>query len=275
MEPLSDPKVLRLNYNVYRRTSIRSTSSSTSPTLPTMSIPWSAPALSTPPQLVVLGLWPSATSEQIQYYTEGYAELYPAARLVLLHCSATLDRQVSKTLDALTAEPLRTTPDILLHLFGEEGATHASRLLRAYQIRTGMPMAVNAVIMDSVPRLVIPSFRKAVQSPQQLLALVYLIILLIWRAASAILTFWHAGRRRRRNQIDLNNSVLVPRGVRKCYIFEEADLMFSWCNSPVGGDDEIERQDFTVKRSSVDDKGRRTGDQERYWLAIENVWNGP
>ena len=274
MEPLIDPKVLRLNCNIHRRTSIRSTSSSTSPTLSPLSIPWSAPALSTPPQLVVLGLWPSATSEQIQYYTQGYAALYPAARLVLLHYSGTHDRQVSNTLDALTAGPLHTTPDILLHLFGEEGATHASRLLRAYKIRTGIPLAVNAVIMDSVPKLVIPSFRKATQSLQQLLGLAYLVMLLFWHAAIAIFTFWQAGQRRRRNQRDLNDPFLVPRGVRKCYIFEEADLMFSWCDSPVKGDDEIERQDFTVKRSSIDEKGRWTGDQERYWLAIENVWNG-
>ena len=89
------------------------------------------------------------------------------------------------------------------------------------------------------------------------------------------LTFWHAERRARQTQRDLKDPFLLPTEARKCYIFAAKDLMFTWCDSPVERPDEkLERQEYAVKRSSIDEKGRWTGDQERYWLGIENAWEG-
>ena len=48
--------------------------------------------------------------------------------------------------------------------------------------------------------------------------------------------------------------------------------MFSW--GEIGEDGQAERREFRVRRKGVDARGRWTGDQERYWMSIEGVWEG-
>ncbi|KAK0249272.1 hypothetical protein LTR35_018416, partial [Friedmanniomyces endolithicus] len=113
--------------------------------------------MSLPPETVVLGLWPYATDEQVQFYKRGYAALYPDTLLLLLEYSTIYDRQIGNALDALITLDEKFTynpvPKVLLHLFGGYGAAQGCRLLRAYTLRTGQRLAVRAVISDSVPRL--------------------------------------------------------------------------------------------------------------------------
>lgn len=273
-----DSKVIpRINCEVHRRMSVRSSPSS-SPRKSSPELSWSPPALSSPPQTVVLGLWPYATHEQVQYYVRGYESLYPSARLLLLHYSTSYDQQIGSALDALTTiyekHPSGPDPSVLLHLFGGCGAAHGCRLLRAYKIRTGEKLGVKAVVMDSVPKVALPSMRLASQSPRLLFAALFTIMTLFYIRLLSTLTFWQFDRRCQQNRRDLNDPSLLPAEAAKCYIFSEKDLMFSWHDSPVQNEEEDERQDFAVKRTSIDEKGRWTGDQERYWLGIENVWDG-
>jgi len=271
-----DKLIPRINCEVHRRMSVRSSQSS-SPRTPSPELPWS-PALSSPPQTVILGLWPYATHEQIQYYIHGYAALYPSARLLLLRYSTSYDEQMGSALDALTTadekQPSELAPNVLMHLFGGCGAAQSCRLLRAYKIRTGEKLGVRAVIMDSVPKVVLPALQSARSSPRTLLAAMYVLMTVFYIRLLSTISFWTFDRRCQQNRRDLNDPTLLPADARKCYIFSEKDLMFSWCDSPVADEDEDERQDFRVKRTSIDKKGRWTGDQERYWLGIENVWDG-
>ncbi|KAK3110424.1 hypothetical protein LTR53_015296, partial [Teratosphaeriaceae sp. CCFEE 6253] len=78
----------------------------------------------------------------------------------------------------------------------------------------------------------------------------------------------------RQNRRDLHDPYYLPPDARKCYVFAEKDLMFSWHGSPVQDDEECVRDDVSVNRTSIDEKGKWTSDQERYWLGIENVWDG-
>ncbi|KAK4539551.1 hypothetical protein LTR36_010828 [Oleoguttula mirabilis] len=273
----AEPMLPRINCEVHRRMSVRSSPAS-SPRTTSPELPWSPPALSTPPQTIVLGLWPYATHEQIQYYVHGYEALYPSARLLLLRYSMSYDQQLGDALDALTTmdekQPSLSSPNVLLHLFGGCGAAHGCRLLRAYKVRTGERLGVKAVVMDSVPKVAsLPSMQSAWSSPRLLLASLYVLMTVFYIRMLSTLTFWHFNRRCQQNRQDLNDTSLLPADARKCYIFSDKDLMFSWCDSSVVGDYEDERQDYSVKRNSVDEKGRWTGDQERYWLGIENVWD--
>jgi len=228
----------------------------------------------------VLGLWPYATGEQIQYYIQGYESLYPSAKLYLLHYSTSYDQQVGDVLNALTPETrrqlLHSTPNVLLHLFGEEGAAQGCRLLRAYKLRTGQALSVKAVVMDSVPASAVPSLQVSMRSPLRMLAYAYTMFMMTYYWLLAVLTFWHSERRAKQTQNDLNDPFLLPAEARKCYIFAAKDLMFTWCDSPsiTNNSERLERLDHAVRRNSIDEKGRWTGDQERYWLGIENVWEG-
>ncbi|KAK5137955.1 hypothetical protein LTR08_005751 [Meristemomyces frigidus] len=227
---------------------------------------------------IVLGLWPYATHEQIQYYVRGYESLYPSAQLLLLRYSSSYDQQLGSALDALTSldekRSSESAPNVLFHLFGGCGAAHGCRLLRAYKIRTGERLGVKAVVMDSVPKLALPSMRSASRSPRVIIAALYTLMTLFYIRFLSTITFWQFDRRCKQNRQDLNDSSLLPSDTKKCYVFSEKDLMFSWHDSPVPDEDEDERQDYSVKRTSIDEKGRWTGDQERYWLGIENVWDG-
>ncbi|EMC95834.1 hypothetical protein BAUCODRAFT_505951 [Baudoinia panamericana UAMH 10762] len=276
MDSRDAEKALSLNCNLHRRMSIKSSPTSSPRTSsPTEYVPWATPLPQSPPETVVLGLWPYATAQQIQYYVQGYESLYPDAQLLLLQYSTSYDRQLGNALDALTADEKRTPqdpPNVLLHLFSGCGAAQGCRLLRAYKIRTGHRLPVKAVVMDSVPKIVVPSFRSAQQSPQMLLAFLYILMTVVFVRLVTTINFWHFDQRCRQNRHDLNDPHLLPSDAKKCYIFEEKDLMFSWHDSPKQDDEACVRDDINVRRSSIDEKGKWTGDQERYWQGIENVW---
>ncbi|KAI7349528.1 hypothetical protein KC354_g13197 [Hortaea werneckii] len=278
-DDISSP--LRIDCEVHRRMSVRS---SPSPTPPTSSpeLPWS-PSLSASPRTIVLGLWPYATHEQIQYYVQGYASLYPSANLLLLRYSRSYDEQLGNALDALTTinekQNPDQTPDVLLHLFGGCGAAHGCRLLRAYKIRTGQKLGVKAIVLDSVPKVALPTLRASLQSPRLLFNAMFILMTVFYIRLLSTIAFWTFDRRCQQNRRDLNDPDLLPEDARKCYIFAEKDIMFTWQDTAGQDDDaddeEDERQDFAVKRTSIDEEGSRwTGDQERYWLGIENVWEG-
>lgn len=280
MNPNDEEKVLTLNCGLHRRHSIRSTPDcsprSASPREPLL---WSPAEETTPPETIVLGLWPYATDEQIRYYVEGYEALYPDAALLLLRYSTSYDRQLGEALDALTASqekrPLGGRPNVLLHLFSGCGAASGCRLLRTYKIRTGERLPVKAVILDSVPALRIPTLRAAQQSPFLLLSFFYIFLTMLFVRIVSTVGFWQFEQRSRQNRHDLNNPYLIPPDANKCYIFESSDLMFSWHDTGTRDhDEESIRDDISVKRTSIDEKGKLTGDQERYWLGIDNAWNG-
>lgn len=277
MDSRDEEKALSLNCGIHRRMSIRSSpSSSPRSTTPHESPPCLPVNQTSPPETVVLGLWPYATSEQIQYYVRGYEELYPSAELLLLRYSTSYDQQIGDALDALTAAHEKRSPqappNVLLHLFSGCGAAQGCRLLRAYKIRTGQRLAVKAVIMDSAPKLIVPSLRSAKQSPALLLAFIYIMMTVVFIRLFSTINYWQFEQRCRQNRYDLNDTNLLPPDASKCYIFAEKDLMFSWHDSEAKVDEECIRDDISVKRTSIDDKGRWTSDQERYWLGIENVW---
>ena len=247
---------------------------------PRESLLWSPTTASSPPDTVVLSLWPYATDEQIRYYIDGYEALYPDAQLLLLQYSTSYDRQIGDALDVLTAQTERRSehapPNVLMHLFGGCGAAQGCRLLRAYKIRTCQRLAVKAIVMDSVPKLVLPSMRGAARSPHLLLAFLYILLTVAYIRIFSTINYFGFEQRCRQNRHDLNDPSLLPKEARKCYIFEEKDLMFSWHDEGKQYDDEESfRDDITVKRTSIDEKGSRwTSNQERYWLGIENVWLG-
>ncbi|KAK3674431.1 hypothetical protein LTR78_005517 [Recurvomyces mirabilis] len=236
-------------------------------------------APSTAPDTIVLGLWPYATDEQTRYYVQGYEALYPDAQLLLLQYSTSYDKQLGDALDALTASQekraLDAPPNVLLHLFSGCGAAQGCRLLRTYKIRTGQRLPVKAVVMDSLPALRVPTIHSIMASPYLVLSFLYTLLTMMFVRMIATLNYFHFEQRRRQNRHDLNNPFLIPPDARKCYIFEERDLMFSWHDSTQDqADEECIRDDISVKRTSIDEKGRLTGDQTRYWTGIDNVWNG-
>lgn len=233
-----------------------------------------------PPTRILLALWPGASQEQINYYVDGYAAVYPSARVILLRPSSSID-QVLHDLDGDREKPSPpldhpqpTDPTTLIHLFGHEAATQLCRLLRAHRLRTTQALDTKAIILDSIPVVIAPSAAAIKTSPSLLPLFLYATLCaLFWRLVS-VLTLWFAEPYAAPVRRDLHDPAYVPADARQCYIFPEKDVMFAW-DRPSGVEgEECERKDFRVRRSEVGARERWTGDQERYWLGVENAWEG-
>lgn len=88
-----------------------------------------------------------------------------------------------------------------------------------------------------------------------------------------MLTFWRSNAESYQVQQDLQDPLLVPHDVRRCYVFAEKDVIFSW-TTPNADNDEAERTEYPCKRTSIDKGGKWDGNKERYWLGIEGAWDG-
>lgn len=81
---------------------------------------------------------------------------------------------------------------------------------------------------------------------------------------------------------DLNNVHVLREQARRCYILPGDGLVFSWGKEDGGGkedngsgDGQVARREWTVERDKLDRGGGRwSGDEERYWEAIEEAWKG-
>lgn len=294
MDPYQNDQLEQAVAQVKRRTSSLCSTPS-SPT--TRSQSWSRPQTPqneplTPPDIVLLGLWPYASDEQIDFYLDGYNIIYPNAHVVpIRHGRRHHDAALEILTQACEKPAQEKQPQMLLHLFGNDGAAHVVDLLRSFRTRTGETLPIQAVIMDSIPAMPIPSLADAIESPQRLLMLAYTTIWTIYAFLLSFLTLGHSDTASERLRSGLHDPTLVPRDARKVYIWAARDIMFSWRSSTSGGakanqnqqtpaasvaadGDACESYEYAVKRSTVDEKGRWTGNQERYWLGIENAWEG-
>lgn len=229
-----------------------------------------------PPTFIVLSLWPQATKAQIAFYIDGYKTMYPNAQPLLLHSawpSSTPDLDpILDTLTAANEKALFNPETVLLHIFGRTGATNACSLLRAYRLRTNEPMNVRAIVSDTEPSISSSVLQHGLQNPSQILLLAYLALLSIWTFFASVMAMWEDEASTSRIRDDLTNPKLLSPSARKCFVFAHQDVMFSW--GEIGEDGQAARQEYKVKRKGVDTSGRWTGDQERYWMSIEGVWEG-
>lgn len=248
-----------------------------------------SPMVDEAPSVIILSLWPQATQEQTDYYTAGYQTLYPTSRIMLLHSDSskyghddwdddtTLERLLGHS-DARPSYSLDNT--ILLHLFGTSGAARACELLHGYRSRSGRPLNVQTVVADSEP---LPSFTAALRSSQPVPSTFYVLFLAFWMSLQELIQLWRTDVQASRIHQDLENPSLLPAEARKCYIFAYTGVMLTWLQSTLPpakvcatdrADREDECREYSIKRTLIDQKGKWTGDQERYWMGIEGAWEG-
>lgn len=227
--------------------------------------------------IVVLLLWPGATTEQVQYYIQGYRTLHPSIRILALPCSISSPNRLQQTLEFLawpSSSSISTKSDVVLHLFGDYGASQGCQLLRAYKLHTNEKMPTKAIIMDAAPSLTLPSSWQGVSMSLSSSGEIFQTLLLLGcHKISSILGLQR--ERRSRTFEDLNDPSLTSNEARKCYVFDETSKMFFWSHPKKQGPSETyERSDYDVRRNTVGRMGRWSTDQERYWLGIENVMDG-
>lgn len=253
-------------------------SSLSSPTTPSSPEIFTEVPLSFPPKTIVLSLWPHARDEQVEYYIDGYKALYPSAKLFTLPNSRKSALHIDNALNEIIGDQEKlqhrdASQDILFHVFGEDAAAQACRFLRAYNLRTARTMSVKAMILDAVPVVVAPTLQTLQRSPHLMLLFLWLCVVALLQYLVAILTYCYAEPYSAQIRKDLCDPNLLPSDASRCYIFPDKDIMFAWPHAS-NEDGALDRQEFAVTRHLIDRERRWSGDQERYWLGIENTWDG-
>ncbi|UJO21531.1 uncharacterized protein CLAFUR5_09265 [Fulvia fulva] len=241
--------------------------------------PWDQDnTLTMPPKTIILGVWPHARSDHIEYYVRGYESLYPTAKLLLLQHSRTSTKHIETVVSTLICDEEKQRlpfqqPSVLVHLFGDDAAAQVCRLLRSYRMRTAQTLDVKSIILDSTPVIVAPDHQILRRSPVQLLVFIWILITSVFWGVNSTMSLLFSGSNGTDVRGDLHDPDLLPATAKKCYIFPENDLMFAW-DSPSIDDPQCHRHDFRIRRNSIDHKQHWTSNQERYWLGVENAWDG-
>ncbi|KAJ9627117.1 hypothetical protein H2203_003578 [Taxawa tesnikishii (nom. ined.)] len=228
---------------------------------------------STPPKTIILSAWPGATDSQLTHYVSGYRTL--AERTGVSQIREADFATAAATTTTTAAHECRdaAAPSILLHLFGNGSGALACGFLRAYRGSLARPLPVRAVVMDTEPSSLSSlstALRRSVAASRPLDAL-QCLLLHLWRFLLSLFGGGSSAPGR-----DLWDPELLPAEARKCYVFAEKDVVFSWreARDPERKGEGMERKEWAVKRDAVDRAGRWAGDEERYWLGIEDVWGG-
>lgn len=228
-----------------------------------------------PPATILLSPWPSARPQQLECYVRGYKQLYPSSRVIVLHSTSTASKpslsyacevlDLPQALDALVEEDATqkdAAPAHLLHVFGNASAATACDFLRSYRMRTNRALGLRALVLDTAPcsfPYLLPSTSMSGFMDALISFLAHLVAYI-----SSIFTATNTEILAHRVGTDLNDADLVGEKVFRCYMLKSQGLLFSW-----KGD---QRREFEVKRDRVDGLGRWNGDEERFWLGIEDAW---
>ncbi|KAF2230398.1 hypothetical protein EV356DRAFT_509090 [Viridothelium virens] len=173
---------------------------------------------------------------------------------------------------------------VLLHVFGIPSATRACAFLRLYRAHYGSPLPLRAIVSDAEPaRSLCPQElikdvallrRRALGSTflaGGTVLMAYLLDALISFAVAlamllgSVMGFANDDEQVRR---ELNDPVFVPGNVKRCYVFPEEGMLFSWKKAPAGVGEEDVRKQWSVKRDKVG-RERWNGDEERFWEGID------
>ncbi|KAF2267502.1 DUF829-domain-containing protein [Lojkania enalia] len=239
------------------------------------------------PALIVLCTWVNAAPRHIAKYTTVYSELYPkAAQLVLRTSLADMTSRSDSRQRAMLAKTFQTISDlpshrVLLHIFSHGGAHKACQLALLWRGRTGSPLPVSAIILDSTPGLgtykrsldaillSIPRspFIRAVAIP-----LTHTYLAASW-TISVVFRFENVVQRLRAG---LNDTNLFPLQASRLYVYSKADKMVWWQDIEAHATT-AETLGWEVKRVRFEKSPHAAHileDAEKYWDAVKSLWSG-
>ncbi len=258
---------------------------------PSSTAPVLSPTHPLPPTTILFFAWMGALPRHFSKFLTHYITTYPAARIAVvitgksdvLHRSyATQSQRLEPLLQLLLADASARSDGgvrLLVHAFSNGGSLALINLLVAFQQRTGAPMPIRAVILDSAPgraRLKQSSQAMRLSMPQQ----AYLQ-LPIWVFVSTLVgVLWVIHRVFRwENVVDrvrrmLNDPRVSPPEAKRCYMYSKSDNLVSWVDVEEHADD-AERRGYDVTRNEFDGSAHVCHmrlHQAQYWSALERVW---
>ena len=239
------------------------------------------------PDLILIATWMDASLRNIAKYTTGYAALYPSARILVITTSSTDAAFRSRAANAVRVTPvleilyaLPPHAKLLVHLSSNGGAFTVTFIADAYLRRTGKPLPLAGMVLDSSPgretcEATVRAF--AVGLPKNMLlrwvgAMVFRILYGMYRLVYLVSGTMDMVERARR---DLNSRKLFGVGAPRLYIYSAADDMVAW-EHVEEHIEEARRLGFVVDKERFVDSGHAghlVSDEKRYWDAVVRLWS--
>lgn len=249
-----------------------------------------APANHPPPTTILFFAWLGALPRHFSKYITYYTDRYPNARILVITNSnadliyrsyATQEKRLEPALQVVLADTnLDGRGRLLTHAFSNGGSNALANLLLAFHRRTGKPMPLRALILDSAPgRVHLRPLADAMRMsmPKQtylrlpILIFVFSILAVLWvmhrvfRLENAVDKLWRL----------LNDPQLSLLDAKRCYVYSKSDKLVKWQDVEEHAND-AERRGYHVTREEFhasEHVSHMKLDRVKYWSAVERVWN--
>ncbi|KAF2816086.1 DUF829-domain-containing protein [Mytilinidion resinicola] len=245
-----------------------------------------------PPDLILLATWMGAGPRHVLKYTSGYQSLFPFARIVLivngpsdiiLYSAKAQRKRVEPVVEIIKSTTNKTPgrkPRILLQTMSNGGAYQISKVAEVFKETEGLPLPVNAIIVDSAPgKDSISGSTRAFMLglPKswivQTIGAVVMYGVMVFSVVAQTLTWQEQIVTGLRKNL-LDKSLFNPSASR-CYIYSKADEMVWWkdvqehaSEARATGWHNVEE---VVFESSAHCGHMRTHEKE-YWDAVLTTW---
>ncbi len=249
------------------------------------------------PDVVIIYGWGDARLKHVAKYADGYLELFPAAKLVLVLSpmiqtfSASLDARSKAMRPVLEAvfgdDETKEDPRILLHAMSNTGGISLAGSLNAYHDRLGKearPLPHSLLVLDSTPGSL--GFFKNAQPWSRGLALgishwfpwpfvitqglAFIILALIFSAS------WLTGKASAAaySVAAVNNTELCDKSAKRLYLYSKEDEIIAWDAIEVHAAQATTRgYDVSLELfKGSPHVGHMRVFRDQYWAAIRKAW---
>ena len=243
-----------------------------------------------PPTTILFFAWLGALPRHFSKYITHYINRYPNARILVItngnsdliyRSYATQEKRLEPALQvALADADLDRGGHLLAHAFSNGGSNALANLLHAFHRRSGKPMPLRALILDSAPgRVYLRPLADAMRMSMPKQAYLQLPILILVFSLLGVLWVVHRVFRLE-NAVDrlrrlLNDPQFSPLDARRCYVYSKSDKLVRW-EDIEEHTDEAERRGYDVTREKFDASehvSHMKMDRVKYWSAMEQLWN--
>ncbi|KAH6720274.1 hypothetical protein BKA61DRAFT_594551 [Leptodontidium sp. MPI-SDFR-AT-0119] len=246
----------------------------------------SKPKLSPSPDLVFITGWMDASPRNLAKYTAGYETLYPSARIIAITTTSidaaflshsTNIKRIKPAMDILFTLP--PSSEVLVHFFSVGGAWTTCLVAKTYRAKTGRPLPVTGMVLDSTPGRVkyastIRAFAVALPKHPVLNALTSIGIRIMFFLY--MFAYWISGKLDliAQTRADLNDGRYFGVDAPRMYIYSEADDKVAW-EYVEEHMDEARALGYVVEGNRWVDSthcGHLLVDFERYWKCVTTLW---
>jgi hypothetical protein len=229
-----------------------------------------------------------AHPKHILKYINAYRKLYPSSPLMVLTNNMSdiivkTSKEHKKNLSAAISViqgAQQSSPDgnILLHIFSNGGAHHASQLAKFYRQQYGTAVPVTGVAFDSAPgRATYGRSIAAMSIGLPSFILFRLVGLLILHIICIGMWIKHHILKREnvitRVRREINDPLLFPIGAKRIYLYSPTDAMVGWRDVERNAK-QAEEAGYCVNLVKFDESkhvGHVMEDPERYWDAVADL----